>query len=131
MGYDARVVLVSGVAIPREELENIAKLLFDRLDFNNPDQADRFYEQLSDGDGVPIPTGYMGSPYRFIHYDNGGFDVMTFIQLDSSRISVVREADPPKEVHLPDENEIAIFMNFVESKGISYPFGTWLVISGG
>lgn len=127
MGYDATVYFTSGVRVPSEELDQVALALLG-IDISKLNEND-FDSCLQEG--IPIPTPNMGSPYVLIKYVNIVWAPVIMIQLNSAQISVVRTADPPLEVQLPDQCEIDLFMNFVRSKNIHLPYGNYLVIAGG
>lgn len=131
MGWSRTVFLVCGAKIEREQLKQIALLLFNKLDWNNEEMMDNFWDNIMEG--IPIPTENMGSPYMLKQYnhDEYGHDIELYIVLADYGITAYNSngpSDSTKQIQLPNDDEITIFTNFLRSKNISYDYGTYMVV---
>lgn len=126
MGYTTVVYLTSGVSVPQEELLNVLYALTGIDLTNEPEDSEsrqEFYERLLSG--IPIPTSNMGAPYRLVEYNYDGRNPLWMIELNQAFLEA--GSDPAKEVQLPQQFEIDLFMNFLRSKNIYLPYGDYLV----
>lgn len=143
MGYSVSAVTVFGIQIPTsfkekkgyqyiwdtEQVVSIANILLPEIDWGDEQESD-FWDNIQSG--IPIPTNTMGSPYKLIQYNHGDDETAWFIVLDEIPVRILKTADPiVTKIQEPSTDEVNLFVEFMRSKGIYWPYGQYTVLSGG
>lgn len=144
MGYSVSAVIVFGIQIPApfkekkeyqyiwdtEQVVNTAKILFPEINWKDQEEVSQFWDIIQSG--LSIPTKTMGSPYRLIQYDHGYDESTWFIVLDEIPVRIRKICDPiVTKIQEPNTEEVNLFVEFMRSKGIYWPYGQYVVLSGG
>lgn len=140
MGYSADAVTVFGIQIPVpylgetrprydfSELKRIANIFFPTINLSDEDSPDVDALWGSIQSGIQVKSGF---PYELKQYDNGDYESAWFLILDEIGVPIVPNPGPiVTEIQPPGEEEVSLFINFLRSNGINYPYSQFLVISG-